>query len=118
MLRALADLPVLLAAPPEWVQRGLAALLARQADAGGWGGDQGVEPSVEETSLAVTALLRWPAGRPAAARGVDWLLRHAQQLDQPRPIGLYFASLWYSETLYPLAFATEALREWLALPET
>jgi squalene-hopene/tetraprenyl-beta-curcumene cyclase len=118
VLRALADLPELLAAPPEWVQRGLAALLARQADAGGWGGDQGVEPSVEETSLAVTALLRWPAGRPAAARGVDWLLRHAQQLDQPRPIGLYFASLWYSETLYPLAFATEALREWLALPET
>jgi len=28
----------------------------------------------------------------------------------PAPIGLYFASLWYSERLYPLIFTVEALR--------
>jgi squalene-hopene/tetraprenyl-beta-curcumene cyclase len=114
VLRALGDLPGLAAAPPEWVQRAVAALLARQADDGGWGGDCGIESSVEETALAVTALLRWPAGREAAARGVEWLVLHPDQMDRPRPIGLYFASLWYHEALYPHVFATEALREWLA----
>jgi squalene-hopene/tetraprenyl-beta-curcumene cyclase len=28
----------------------------------------------------------------------------------PAPIGLYFARLWYSETLYPLIFAVEGLK--------
>jgi squalene-hopene/tetraprenyl-beta-curcumene cyclase len=118
VLRALSDLPQLAAAPPAWVQRGLEALLARQADEGGWGGDLGVEPSVEETALAVTALLRWPAARAAATRGVEWLVLHPEEIERPRPIGLYFASLWYYEALYPLLFATEALREWLASPDS
>jgi squalene-hopene/tetraprenyl-beta-curcumene cyclase len=117
VLRALGDLPKLALAPPDWVHRALAALLARQAEDGGWGGDRGVKPSIEETALAVTALLRWPAARAAAARGVEWLVAHPEQLDQPRPIGLYFASLWYHEALYPRVFATEALREWLARAE-
>ncbi len=116
VLRALSDQPQLASASPEWVQRGLRALLGRQADDGGWGGDQGVAASVEETALAVTALCRWPAARAAAARGVEWLVRHPEQMEQPRPIGLYFASLWYHEALYPRLFATEALREWLASP--
>ncbi|MBN2685587.1 MAG: hypothetical protein JXR40_09935 [Pontiellaceae bacterium] len=31
------------------------------------------------------------------------------------PIGLYFASLWYSEKLYPLIFTTEALKRCIAM---
>jgi len=31
-----------------------------------------------------------------------------------RPIGLYFASLWYSEKLYPLIFTVEALKRYSA----
>jgi squalene-hopene/tetraprenyl-beta-curcumene cyclase len=114
VLRALADLPELHATPPACVQRGLAALLRRQAQDGGWGGAKGVAPSIEETALAVTALARWPGNQAATARGIEWLLCHPEQMEQPRPIGLYFASLWYHEALYPLIFTIEALREWLA----
>lgn len=101
------------AARPEWVDRAVSWLRAVQHPDGGWGGDRLVEPSAEETALAVSALAHWPAGRAAAARGVDWLVRHPERLEQPAPIGLYFASLWYYEELYPLVFATEALRRWL-----
>lgn len=115
VLRALAEvLPAAAASRPEWVESAVAWLIAAQRPDGGWGGDRGVEPSVEETALAVSALAHWPNGRGAAARGVDWLVQRPERLDQPAPIGLYFASLWYYEQLYPLVFATEALRTWLA----
>jgi squalene-hopene/tetraprenyl-beta-curcumene cyclase len=42
------------------------------------------------------------------------LLDQLQDLDPAQlpaaPIGLYFASLWYHEKLYPLIFVTDALR--------
>jgi len=118
VLQAVAEvLPAAGAARPDWVEKAVAWLLAAQCpEDGGWGGDRGVVPSVEETALAVSALARWPTGRAAAERGVGWLLDHPERLDQPAPIGLYFASLWYSEQLYPLIFATEALHDWLAPP--
>ena len=116
VLQALAEvLPAAGVPAGAWVERGLGWLLAAQHQDGGWGGDREVPPSVEETALAVSALASWPAGREASARGVEWLLRHQERLDQPAPIGLYFASLWYSEELYPLIFTTEALRRWLAV---
>ncbi|VGO17515.1 Sporulenol synthase [Pontiella desulfatans] len=45
-------------------------------------------------------------------KGVDELLEKTAQGTQfpASPIGLYFASLWYSEKLYPLIFALEALK--------
>jgi squalene-hopene/tetraprenyl-beta-curcumene cyclase len=74
-----------------------------------------VGPSVEETALAVTALLQiGPTSPPlerAAEQGLAWLVdavdngRH----QEPAPIGFYFAKLWYYERLYPKVFATEAL---------
>jgi squalene-hopene/tetraprenyl-beta-curcumene cyclase len=74
-----------------------------------------VGPSVEETALAVTALLRITATSSvhehAAEQGLAWLVdavdngRHLE----PAPIGFYFAKMWYYERLYPRIFATEAL---------
>ena len=86
-------------------------LLGSQHPSGGWGGNAGVDPSIEETSLALNALARVDEAQDSVRRGVVWLMR---QWDNPNaaeasPIGLYFAQLWYFERLYPLVFAVDAL---------
>lgn len=71
--------------------------------------------SVEETSLAVEALLPLAESNQLHARavknGLKWLVDAVEQgrLRQPSPIGFYFAKLWYRERLYPLVFAASAL---------
>jgi squalene-hopene/tetraprenyl-beta-curcumene cyclase len=71
--------------------------------------------SVEETSLAVEALLPLVESNQFHARavknGLKWLVDTVEQgrLRQPSPIGFYFAKLWYHERLYPLVFAASAL---------
>jgi squalene-hopene/tetraprenyl-beta-curcumene cyclase len=71
--------------------------------------------SVEETSLAVEALLPLAESNQFHARavknGLKWLVDAVEQgrLRQPSPIGFYFAKLWYRERLYPLVFAASAL---------
>lgn len=95
-------------------RRGLRYLISAQHECGGWGGAPGVDPTVEETARAVVALAAWPGDEPARAalrRGVHWLADRVAEgvWDRPAPIGLYFASLWYSEALYPLAWTVEAL---------
>jgi squalene-hopene/tetraprenyl-beta-curcumene cyclase len=80
--------------------------------------------SVEETALAVQALLPFAQSSPASARavgnGVEWLARAVEQ-DAHRHgavVGFYFTRLWYHERLYPLVFAdgalARALRQWYA----
>jgi squalene-hopene/tetraprenyl-beta-curcumene cyclase len=69
---------------------------------GGWGGDSNSRESLEETALAVEAL-----SDPVGAGRLIELIESRQ--NQPAPIGLYFARLWYFEKLYPLIFATSAL---------
>jgi len=101
-------------------QRGLSWLCRAQNDDGGWGGGPGAPSSVEETSLAVSVLAGMTgqggqdarAPREATQRGLRWLVeRHgAGALFEPAPIGFYFAKLWYFERLYPMIFATAALR--------
>ena len=104
----------------QWVLR------AQNSD-GGWGGDKGVASSIEETALAVEALARLAINarrsaqaspdldngqlRRAVQSGAGWLIRKTRdgQDFPPSPIGLYFASLWYSEKLYPLIFTVAAL---------
>ncbi len=72
--------------------------------------------SVEETSLAIEALLPLAESNQLHARavknGLKWLVDAVEQgrLRHPSPIGFYFARLWYHERLYPLVFATSALR--------
>lgn len=75
--------------------RGLQWLDAAQNPDGSWGG------SLEETALA--------AG--ITGKGIGALLAMTKNGAEfsAGPIGLYFASLWYSERLYPLIFTVEAL---------
>jgi len=94
------------------VERGEAFLKAVQHPDGGWGGDASVEPTVEETALALRAL--GPDARHDASteRGLGWLLdrwERGKVIGHPSPIGLYFARLWYHEALYPLIFTVDAL---------
>ncbi|MFO7906896.1 MAG: prenyltransferase/squalene oxidase repeat-containing protein [Pirellulaceae bacterium] len=94
---------------------------AQQID-GGWRGDgapgttaqRQVPSSVEETALAVDALLGAPPvpeHQNGVSRGLEWLVE-AVLTDRHRestPIGFYFAKLWYHERLYPLVFTVAAL---------
>ncbi len=105
---------------PTTEQRAIRWLVDAQGNDGGWGGAPGVPPSVEETALAVSALALCrrlprtaadPGIEAAVARGVRWLADATDggRRTPPAPIGLYFARLWYSETLYPRVFALAAL---------
>jgi squalene-hopene/tetraprenyl-beta-curcumene cyclase len=106
----------------EMRDRGARWICDAQNEHGGWGGARGVEPSIEETSFAVDALAaiarRARAGdtmpdgvERAMNAGVQWLIEatDGSATMPPAPIGLYFAKLWYYETLYPLIFATGAI---------
>jgi len=97
----------------EMADRGARYLCEVQNDDGGWGGDRGVASSIEETALAVAALagIRTDAARQAAAVGLRFLLARIEDgtWSRPAPVGLYFASLWYSEELYPVIWTLEAL---------
>ncbi len=96
----------------EMAARGRAYLLAAQNEDGGWGGAPGTSSTVEETALAVTALAGWPVeGGAAVRRGALYLAARVEAgtWTQATPVGLYFASLWYSERLYPIVWTVEAL---------
>ncbi|MCA8988475.1 MAG: squalene--hopene cyclase, partial [Planctomycetaceae bacterium] len=78
-------------------QRGIQFLLDCQNPDGGWGGTKQVSSSVEETSLALTALQENRADAEAIERGLNWLSRAitSDQHQVATPIGFYFAKLWY-----------------------
>jgi len=95
------------------IQKAIRFLAMTQHHRGGWGGDKDVPPSIEETSLALRAMAA--CGKESLAlRGADCLMEIIpENLDDIKatPIGLYFASLWYYEDMYPLVFACAALKE-------
>jgi squalene-hopene/tetraprenyl-beta-curcumene cyclase len=83
---------------------------------GGWGGAPAIASSVEETALAVEALvLAHHAGidlpKARLAAGLAWLVDRVEsgRWQETSPIGFYFARLWYFERLYPLIFTVGAL---------
>ena len=92
-------------------QRAISWLASVQNSDGGWGGAAGTPSSTEETALAVEALLPVAECAEACQRGLEWLLARIDSgtFQEPAPIGLYFAKLWYFERLYPIIFATSAL---------
>ena len=95
-------------------ERGIAYLLGVQNPNGGWGGDNDIASSVEETAAAVSALAQAPERddvQAAAERGASYLAGRVEDgtWSAPAPIGLYFSSLWYSERLYPIIWTVEAL---------
>ncbi|MCH2201915.1 MAG: squalene--hopene cyclase [Fuerstiella sp.] len=93
-------------------QKGLQWLLENQNSDGSWSGQRGLPGSIEETSLAIEALSGHSPGHLSVRSGTTWLIEQIQagQIAEPSPIGFYFAKLWYFERLYPIIFATAALR--------
>lgn len=93
-------------------------LLKAQGEDGSWGGEAGVPGTVEETAVAIQALVAlervgYGKGVDAALeRGQAWLLEKTQggAVFPVAPIGLYFARLWYHEQLYPVIWTLGALR--------
>ncbi len=92
-------------------RRAILWLASVQNSDGGWGGAASTPSSTEETALAVEALLPVAECAEACQRGLEWLLTRIDsgRIQEPAPIGLYFAKLWYFERLYPIIFATSAL---------
>lgn len=87
-------------------------LVDAQNNDGSWGGDKNVLGTIEETSLAISALQKneFVAHRE---HGFVWLDHYFETYGLiPSPIGLYFASLWYDEKMYPLTAYLEALRRY------
>lgn len=87
-------------------------LLKQQNENGSWGGEIGVSGTIEESSLAISALIGKDQG--VLLRGFFWLENELNNNGlRSNPIGLYFAMLWYDEKLYPLIYYVEALRRYL-----
>jgi len=94
-------------------RRGVAFLLGAENADGGWGGASDVPSTLEETALAVRALAAAADESHAAAACLDGCTFLARRFSEPTlaegaPIGLYFASLWYAETLYRLIWSVAA----------
>ena len=88
-------------------------LLLQQNSDGSWGGKKDITGTIEETSLAISALSK--NHHEACIRGFDWLINEYGKNDlRGAPIGLYFAALWYDEQMYPLVYYIEALRRFLS----
>jgi len=95
-------------------RRGVDYLLRVQNEDGGWGGAEGVASSIEETAVAISALSRFghrAQVKEAIGNALTYLLARVEDgsWTEATPIGLYFASLWYTEILYPVAWTVEAL---------
>lgn len=91
------------------IQKGNDFLISVQNNDRSWGGDKSIPGSMEETALAVSALAS-PENMKICCSGMDWLDEfYMQNGFKPAPIGLYFASLWYDEKMYPATAYLEAL---------
>ncbi len=91
--------------------RAISWLLAAQDSSGGWGAGENSPPSIEESALALDALLCAGVAGESITRGAAALraLTKDGTCFTPAPIGFYFAKLWYFERLYPLIFSAAAL---------
>jgi squalene-hopene/tetraprenyl-beta-curcumene cyclase len=92
-------------------QSAITWLADTQNSDGGWGGAKNTPSSTEETALAVEALLPLKRYKESCDRGLEWLLDRVESgtFQNPSPIGLYFAKLWYFERLYPIIFTVSVL---------
>src|SRR5262249_56136726 len=107
----------------EAARGGLHWLGRAQCYDGGWGAATHTPSSVEETALAVDALLgcgEVSGSKEAIDRGIRWLVERVEDggFVNASPIGFYFAKLWYLEQLYPVIFITGALGRALQIAST
>ena len=87
-------------------------LLNQQNEDGSWGGEIGISGTIEESSLAISALIG--KDQDTILKGFEWLeIEYNTNGLRSNPIGLYFSMLWYDEKLYPLIYYIEALRRYL-----
>jgi hypothetical protein len=76
---------------------------------GSWGASKDKNGTIEETSLAISTIANYDI--EAGLKGLKWIENQISGNGiKSSPIGLYFASLWYDEKMYPLIFYIEALR--------
>ncbi len=99
----------------QMVNKGIEYLLSVQNADGSWGGDKDIPGSIEETSLAISALL--PSDNlDKCHKAFAWLdIKYNNAGLKAAPIGLYFASLWYDEKMYPLTSYLEATTRFIEL---
>ena len=91
------------------IRKGNDFLVRIQNEDGSWGGDKNIPGTIEETSLAVSALISGE-NLVICESGLKWLEETIMEKGfVSAPIGLYFASLWYDEKMYPLTAYLEAL---------
>jgi squalene cyclase len=87
-------------------------LISQQNSDGSWGGEKETSGSIEETSLAISALAI--NNKEACLKGFEWLKENTvDDKLKSAPIGLYFAMLWYDEKMYPLVYYIEAMRRFI-----
>ena len=104
---------VLVSRIEKMIAKGTNFLLKVQNKDGSWGGDFGIKGSIEETALVVAALNDTKSGTEIE-KGFMWLDDYYKKNGLKKaPIGLYFASLWYDEKLYPLTAYLEAIKGYL-----
>ena len=96
-------------------EKGNQYLVHAQNQDGSWGGDKQISGTIEETALAVSALASGE-NRLKCISGLNWIedFRRVNGL-RAAPIGLYFASLWYDEKLYPVTAYLEAVSRTLEI---
>lgn len=94
----------------QMITAGESLLHKEQKQDGGW--SAGMDSTIEETSLAVTALSAGSSeSMVATEKGAAWLadmLLNNEIISSP--VGLYFSVLWYDESLYPLIWSAAALK--------
>jgi squalene-hopene/tetraprenyl-beta-curcumene cyclase len=97
------------------IQRGTRYLVYVQNGDRSWGAAKNIPGTIEETALTVSALASVEY-REICESGLIWLNTFYKQNGlKAAPIGLYFASLWYDEKLYPVTAYLEALSRMLEL---
>jgi len=100
------------------VQRGNDFLVSAQNEDGSWGGDKSISGTMEETALAVSALSS-KENLAICYSGLNWLDRfYTKNGFKAAPIGLYFASLWYDEKMYPVTSYLEAISRVLEVKQS
>ena len=111
----------------DMISNGYKFLRKSQNRDNGWGARQAInndlekESSIEESSLAIKALSFSNDKEDIIAfkRGIIFLKQIKKEGNiTPTPIGLYFASLWYYEKLYPIIFMTDALNPLVGIKTT
>ena len=92
-------------------EKGVMYLLNTQQADGGWGGNKHVSSKITLTAKALGAIASFDFRKPVIDSGLNYLYTRYQEgtFYQAEPIGLYFARLWYSEDLYNITFALNAL---------